>query len=233
MLENRETLIELRHLKKYYPVNKGMFRHKQKGVVKAVNDISLNIYKGETLGLIGESGCGKSTLSRVLMGLTNPTDGEILFKGESIQPQNMKVFRRQAQMIFQDPYSSLDPRMTVGRIIEEPLRIHTDMGKKEKRQLVCSLLRKVSLPEDSLKKYPHEFSGGQRQRIGIARALALNPEFVVCDEPVSALDVSVQAQILNLFKQMQKDFKLTYLNFPHQHGVLNLENSIFQPLKKA
>ena len=219
-MENREVLVELRHLKKYYPVNKGMLSHKQKGLVKAVNDVSLKIYKGETLGLIGESGCGKSTLSRVLMGLTDLTEGEILFKGQAIQNQNRKEFRRQAQMIFQDPYSSLDPRMSVGRIIEEPLRIHTNMGKEEKRKRVLSLLEKVSLPEDSLKKFPHEFSGGQRQRIGIARALALNPEFVVCDEPVSALDVSVQAQILNLFRQMQKDFQLTYLFISHDMSVV-------------
>lgn len=213
-------LVELRHLKKYYPVNKGMFSHRQKGVVKAVDDVNLQIYKGETLGLIGESGCGKSTLSRVLLGLTEATAGEILFKGQPVDVKNMKAFRRQAQMIFQDPYSSLDPRMSVGRIIEEPLRIHTDYSKKEKRDVVKSLLEKVSLPEDSLKKFPHEFSGGQRQRIGIARALALNPEFVVCDEPVSALDVSVQAQILNLFKKMQKDFQLTYLFISHDMSVV-------------
>lgn len=212
--------MELCHLKKYYPVNKGMLSHKQKGVVKAVDDVSLRIYKGETLGLIGESGCGKSTLSRVLLGLTDATGGEILFKGQHVDIKNMKEFRRQAQMIFQDPYSSLDPRMSVGRIIEEPLRIHTDLNRQEKRELVSSLLDKVSLPEDSLKKYPHEFSGGQRQRIGIARALALNPEFVVCDEPVSALDVSVQAQILNLFKKMQKDFQLTYLFISHDMSVV-------------
>ncbi len=213
-------LVELRHLKKYYPVNKGMFSHRQKGVVKAVDDVNLQIYKGETLGLIGESGCGKSTLSRVLLGLTEATAGEILFKGQPVDAKNMKAFRRQAQMIFQDPYSSLDPRMSVGRIIEEPLRIHIDYSKKEKRDVVKSLLEKVSLPEDSLKKFPHEFSGGQRQRIGIARALALNPEFVVCDEPVSALDVSVQAQILNLFKKMQKDFQLTYLFISHDMSVV-------------
>lgn len=215
-----EVLVELRHLKKYYPVNKGIFSHKQKGVVKAVDDVSLKIYRGETLGLIGESGCGKSTLSRVLLGLTEATGGEILFKGQPVNMKNMKEFRRQVQMIFQDPYSSLDPRMSVGRIIEEPLRIHTNLSKEEKNKLLRSLLEKVSLPEDSLKKFPHEFSGGQRQRIGIARALALNPEFVVCDEPVSALDVSVQAQILNLFKKMQKDFQLTYLFISHDMSVV-------------
>ncbi len=213
-------LVELNRLKKYYPVNKGMLRHRQKGVVKAVDDVSLKVYKGETLGLIGESGCGKSTLSRVLLGLTEATGGEIFFRGETVNSQNRKAFRRQAQMIFQDPYSSLDPRMSVGRIIEEPLRIHTDFDRDKKQEVVKNLLKKVSLPEDSLKKFPHEFSGGQRQRIGIARALALNPEFVVCDEPVSALDVSVQAQILNLFKQMQKDFCLTYLFISHDMSVV-------------
>lgn len=219
-MENREVLVEMRHLKKYYPVNKGIFGHKQKGVVKAVNDVELKVYKGETLGLIGESGCGKSTLSRVLLGLTKATEGEILFKGEPVNSQNMKSFRRQAQMIFQDPYSSLDPRMSVGRIIEEPLRIHTNFDKAQKKEVVKRLLEKVSLPEDSLKKFPHEFSGGQRQRIGIARALVLNPEFMVCDEPVSALDVSVQAQILNLFKKMQKDLGLTYLFISHDMSVV-------------
>lgn len=219
-MSHKEVLVELRHLKKHYPVNKGLFSHRKKGVVKAVDDVDLCIYKGETLGLIGESGCGKSTLSRVLLGLTEATEGEILFHGETVDARNMKQFRRQAQMIFQDPYSSLDPRMSVGRIIEEPLRIHTSLGRTEKSERVNSLLEKVSLPSDSWKKYPHEFSGGQRQRIGIARALALDPEFIICDEPVSALDVSVQAQILNLFKQMQKDFQLTYLFISHDMSVV-------------
>lgn len=219
-MENREVLVELRHLKKFYPVNKGLLKRRTSGIVKAVNDISLSIYKGETLGLIGESGCGKSTLSRVLLGLTNATEGEILYKGEVVNQKNIKQFRRQAQMIFQDPYSSLDPRMSVGRILEEPLRIHMKAGREEKNRILSPLLKKVSMPEDCLKKYPHEFSGGQRQRIGIARALVLNPEFVVCDEPVSALDVSVQAQILNLFKKLQKDFGLTYLFISHDMGVV-------------
>lgn len=219
-MENREVLVELRHLKKFYAVNKGLFSHKQKGIVKAVNDVNLNIYRGETMGLIGESGCGKSTLSRVILGLTDATEGEVLFKGEPVNRQNMKAFRRRAQMIFQDPYSSLDPRMPLGKIIEEPLRIHTDFDKEKKQEIVRDLLKKVSLPEDSLKKFPHEFSGGQRQRIGIARALALRPEFVICDEPVSALDVSVQSQILNLFKKMQKEFQLTYLFISHDMSVV-------------
>lgn len=219
-MSHKEILVELRHLKKYYSINKGIFGHRTKGVVKAVDDVDLFIYKGETLGLIGESGCGKSTLSRVLLGLTEATEGEILFRGQPVDARNMKQFRRQAQMIFQDPYSSLDPRMSIGRIIEEPLRIHTSLSRKEKRERVDRLLEKVSLPIDSWKKFPHEFSGGQRQRIGIARALALDPEFIICDEPVSALDVSVQAQILNLFKKMQRDFQLTYLFISHDMSVV-------------
>lgn len=219
-MSEKEVLVELRHLKKFYPVNKGMFKNKTKGIVKAVNDISLCIYKGETLGLIGESGCGKSTLSRVLLGLTEASDGEIRYRDEKVDFKNIKDFRRRVQMIFQDPYSSLDPRMSIGRSLEEPLRIHTKLKKEEKHNIILPLLEKVSMPKDSLKKYPHEFSGGQRQRIGIARALVLNPEFVVCDEPVSALDVSVQAQILNLFKKMQKDFGLTYLFISHDMGVV-------------
>lgn len=218
-MENKEVLVELRHLKKFFPVNKGLFK-KTKGVVKAVNDVDLCIYKGETLGLIGESGCGKSTLSRMIMGLTGATEGEILYQNQSVDPKNMKQFRRKVQMIFQDPYSSLDPRMAIGRIIEEPLRIHEKLTREEKDKIILPLLKKVSISEDSLKKYPHEFSGGQRQRIGIARALVLTPDFIVCDEPVSALDVSVQAQILNLFKKLQKDYGLTYLFVSHDMSVI-------------
>ncbi|MFH5183579.1 ABC transporter ATP-binding protein [Paenibacillus sp. TAB 01] len=219
-MNDAEVLVEVKNLKKYFPVNKGMLRHKTVGTVKAVDDISFKIYKGETLGLIGESGCGKSTLSRMLIGLTDATDGQILFKGQRVGTKGPQSFRKQAQMIFQDPYSSLDPRMTIRRIIEEPLRIHTKYTAKQKLEAVLPLLDKVSIPEDALGKYPHEFSGGQRQRIGIARALVLGPEFVICDEPVSALDMSVQAQILNLFKQMQKEFGLTYLFVSHDMSVV-------------
>jgi oligopeptide/dipeptide ABC transporter ATP-binding protein len=220
VMNDKEVLVEVKNLKKYFPVNKGMFRHKTTGMVKAVDDISFTIYKGETLGLIGESGCGKSTLSRLLMGLMDATDGQILYKEHAVGVKAPKGFRKEAQMIFQDPYSSLDPRMSIRRIIEEPLRIHTKLNAKQKLEIVLPLLEKVSIPQDALNKYPHEFSGGQRQRIGIARALVLEPEFVVCDEPVSALDMSVQAQILNLFKKMQKDFSLTYLFISHDMSVV-------------
>lgn len=218
-MEHKEILLELRHLKKFFPVTKGIFK-KSKGVVKAVNDVNLTICKGETLGLIGESGCGKSTLARVIMGLTAPTDGVILYQNQPVDRKHMTQFRRKVQMIFQDPYSSLDPRMTIGNIIEEPLRIHTKLSKAEKNAAVLPLLEKVSIAEDSLKKYPHEFSGGQQQRIGIARALVLTPELMICDEPVSALDVSVQAQILNLFKKLQKEYGLTYLFVSHDMSVI-------------
>lgn len=213
-------MVELKNLKKYFPVNKGLLFKKPIGVVKAVDDISLTVYKGETLGLIGESGCGKSTLLRVLLGLLEATAGEIYYKGSLIDKARRKSFRKASQMIFQDPYSSLDPRMTVRRIIEEPLRIHTQLSRKEKDAAILSLLDKIGIGAEDLPKYPHEFSGGQRQRIGIARALVLKPEFVICDEPVSALDMSIQAQILNLFKKMQKDFSLTYLFVSHDMSVV-------------
>lgn len=220
MHDNKEVLVEIRELKKYFSVNKGLFKSRQVGTVKAVDNVSISIYKGETLGLIGESGCGKSTLSRVLLNLVKPTGGEIYFKGELITKQNVRKFRRESQMIFQDPYSSLDPRMNVRNIIEEPLRVHTRLNKKKRLEITLSLLEKIGTLEDSLKKYPHEFSGGQRQRIGIARALILNPQFIVCDEPVSALDMSIQAQILNLFRKLQKDFSLTYLFISHDMSVV-------------
>ena len=219
-MHNREPLVEVKNLKKYFSANKEMFLKKATRVVKAVDDVSFTVYKGETLGLIGESGCGKSTLLRVILGLVAATSGEIYYKGSIIDKTRLKNFRKESQMIFQDPYSSLDPRMSIQRIIEEPLRIHTKLDRKEKTNLVVSLLKKTGLAEDDLKKYPHEFSGGQRQRIGIARALVMNPEFIVCDEPVSALDMSIQAQILNLFKNMQKEFNLTYLFVSHDMSVV-------------
>lgn len=215
-----EPLVEVKGLKKYFPIHQGLLRHKAVGTVKAVDDVSFTIYKGETLGLIGESGCGKSTLSRLLMGLLDATEGSILYKGRAVGSKAPAEFRRSVQMIFQDPYSSLDPRMSIRRIIEEPLRIHTRLSAAQKRDAVLPLLEKVSIPADALDKYPHEFSGGQRQRIGIARALVLGPEFLVCDEPVSALDMSVQAQILNLFKRMQAEFGLTYLFISHDMSVV-------------
>lgn len=219
-MNNKEPLAEIRDLKKYFTVNKGILKHKTAGVVKAVDGVSLTIYKGETLGIIGESGCGKSTLARMIMGLIPATEGEIYFKGVHVSHKQLMTFRKKVQMIFQDPYSSLDPRMNIGRIIEEPLRIHTHMNHEQKRTTVLKIIEKMGIAEEDFKKYPHEFSGGQRQRIGIARALVLLPEFVICDEPVSALDMSIQAQILNLFKDMQRDMGLTYLFISHDMSVI-------------
>lgn len=201
----KTPLIELRDLQKHYRINKGIFGHRTRGTVKAVDSISLSIAPEETLGLIGESGCGKSTLSRVLLGLTPATGGEVLYDGRPVNRRTLPQFRREAQMIFQDPYSSLDPRMNIEDIIGEPLRVHTRLDRKARRDVILPLLEQVGLSEDALSKYPHEFSGGQRQRIGIARALVLEPRFIVCDEPVSALDMSIQAQILNLFAEMKKN----------------------------
>ena len=207
----KTPLIELRDLQKHYRINKGIFGHRTRGTVKAVDSISLSIAPEETLGLIGESGCGKSTLSRVLLGLTPATGGEVLYDGRPVNRRTLPQFRREAQMIFQDPYSSLDPRMNIEDIIGEPLRVHTRLDRKARRDVILPLLEQVGLSEDALSKYPHEFSGGQRQRIGIARALVLEPRFIVCDEPVSALDMSIQAQILNLFAEMKKTRRLTCL----------------------
>ena len=219
-MSKREELLKVNNLKKYFVVNKGILKFRKSGVVKAVDNVSFTIYKGETLGLIGESGCGKSTLARLIMGLIQATDGEIYFKNELVGEKRLKSFRRRVQMIFQDPYSSLDPRMSIRRIVEEPLRIHTKLNKNERRAVVLPLMEKLGFDEDSMRKFPHEFSGGQRQRIGIARALVLQPEFVICDEPVSALDVSIQAQILNLFKELQENMGLTYLFISHDMSVI-------------
>lgn len=206
----KEPLIEVRNLKKYFSSNKN--------ILKAVDDVSFAIFPGETLGLVGESGCGKSTTGKTLLRLDEPTSGEILFKQKpilSMTKVELKEFRKQAQIIFQDPFSSLNPRMTAADIIGEPLDIHKMASGKEKRERVDELLHLVNLPGTSHGRFPHEFSGGQRQRIGIARALSVNPEFIVCDEPISALDVSVQAQIVNLLRKLQEDRALTYLFISH------------------
>ena len=215
-------LLEVKHLKKYFPIKGGVFS-KTIGYVYAVDDVNFTLAKGETLGLVGESGCGKSTTGRAILRLIEPTDGELHFEGEDItklEKSAMRALRREMQIIFQDPYASLNPRMTVGSIIGEPLEIHKIAKGSEKEERVASLLQKVGLRAEDMRKYPHEFSGGQRQRIGIARALALNPKLIVCDEPVSALDVSIQAQVINLLEDLQAEFSLSYLFIAHNLNVV-------------
>ncbi len=215
-------LLEVKHLKKHFPIKGGVFS-KTIGYVYAVDDINFTLAKGETLGLVGESGCGKSTTGRTILRLIEPTAGAISFEGQDITTLDksaMRALRREMQIIFQDPYASLNPRMTVGSIIGEPLEIHKIAKGSEKEERVASLLQKVGLRAEDMRKYPHEFSGGQRQRIGIARALALNPKLIVCDEPVSALDVSIQAQVINLLEDLQAEFGLSYLFIAHNLNVV-------------
>lgn len=222
-VENKEVLLSVRNLVKRFPV-KGGILGREVASVKAVQNVSFDIYKGETLGLVGESGCGKSTLGRCILRLIEPTSGEILFKGQDITKINsteMRKLRRNMQIVFQDPYASLNPRMTVEEILGEPLVIHKLTNTKdERRKRIFELLDLVGLRREAINRYPHEFSGGQRQRICIARALAVQPEFLVCDEPVSALDVSIQAQIVNLMQDLQKELKLTYLFIAHDLKVV-------------
>ena len=213
MIENK-TLVEVKNLKEYFNINTGMFTSKP---LKAVDDVSFAIRKGETLGLVGESGCGKTTVGRTLLHLYKPTAGEIWFDGKKIATKkDILEYRRKSAMVFQDPYSSLNPRMTVSDIIAEPLDVHKMYtNKKERQERILELMSKVGLNSEHANRYAHEFSGGQRQRIGIARALSMNPEFVVCDEPVSALDVSIQAQVINMFDDLQDQMGLTYLFIAH------------------
>ena len=216
------SLLEIRDLKKYFPVGDGFFS-RNKGNVKAVDGVNLTINEGETLGLVGESGCGKSTLGRTLLRLIEPTSGEVIFHGKNLlalSARELREMRREMQIIFQDPYASLNPRMRVGDIVGEGLEIHKLAKGRAKRDRIMELLHQVGLREDHYPRYPHEFSGGQRQRIGIARALAVSPKFIVCDEPVSSLDVSIQAQIINLLQELQERMHLTYLFISHDLRVV-------------
>ena len=219
MSENKTPLIEVRDLKKYFTINSGFFKSKQ---LKAVNGVSFSIEEGKTLGLVGESGCGKTTVGRTLMYLYEPTGGDIIYRGKEIRTRkDVKELRSKMQMVFQDPYSSLDPRMTVSDIIAEPLDVHKMCATKEERaHRIKELMDAVGLSSEHATRYVHEFSGGQRQRIGIARALAMNPEMIICDEPVSALDVSIQAQVINMFEDLQKERGLTYLFIAHDLSVV-------------
>lgn len=214
-----QKLLEVKELTKFFPVKKGFFGGSN-SVVKAVDTVSFSINKGETLGLVGESGCGKTTTGRTVLRLHEPTSGKILFNGEDITKVNMKPLRKRMQIIFQDPYASLDPRMTVGEIIGEPIDIHALAKGDEKRDRIYSLLEMVGLNREHANRYAHEFSGGQRQRVGIARALAVQPEFIVCDEPISALDVSIQAQIVNMLEDLQRSLGLTYLFIAHDLSMV-------------
>jgi oligopeptide/dipeptide ABC transporter ATP-binding protein len=219
---SRQDLIQVSQLVKYFPVRGGVLQHVV-AWVQAVDNISFNIREGETVGLVGESGCGKTTVGRTLLRLIEPTSGSVLFEGVDVarlKGNQLKAMRRNMQIIFQDPYASLDPRMPVGESISEGLKIHNIGNPSERFETVIEMLRKVGMEDYHARRYPHEFSGGQRQRIGIARALALRPKFIVADEPVSALDVSIQSQVLNLLKQLQREFGLTYLFIAHNLSVV-------------
>jgi oligopeptide transport system ATP-binding protein len=219
-----EALLEIRGLKKHFPLTQGIVFKRTIGHVRAVDGVDLTMHRGETVGLVGESGCGKSTVSKLLVALEKPTDGQILYKGRDVARMSgraLKEYRREVQIIFQDPYASLNPRMTVGDIVSEGWAVHADVAPKKGRlQRTQELLDRVGLNPDYVNRYPHQFSGGQRQRIGIARALALRPEVIVCDEPVSALDVSVQAQVVNLLEDLQDEFGLSYLFIAHDLSVV-------------
>jgi oligopeptide/dipeptide ABC transporter ATP-binding protein len=222
MSQNGDALLEIRHLKKYFPIKKGVLQ-REVARVHAVDDVTLEVFPGETVGLVGESGCGKSTLGRCVVRLLEPTDGQIVFQGRDITTlgrRALRPLRSEMQMVFQDPYASLNPRQRVGQIIATPLVIHGMKDRAERKRRVQELLEVVGLSPEHYNRFPHEFSGGQRQRIGIARALALQPKLIVADEPVSALDVSIQSQMLNLLKELQREFNLTYIFIAHDLGVV-------------
>jgi oligopeptide transport system ATP-binding protein len=224
MAPSDETVLEVRDLVKHFPLTQGIVFQHQIGAVQAVDGVSLDLHKGETLGVVGESGCGKSTLAKLLMVLERPTSGQVKFKGQdiySLKGKAFKAMRRNIQIVFQDPYSSLNPRMTVGDIVGEPFDIHPEVApRKDRRRKVQELLDVVGMNPEHINRYPHQFSGGQRQRIGIARGLALRPEIIICDEPVSALDVSVQAQVINLFESLQSEFDLSYMFIAHDLSIV-------------
>ncbi|MBC8100485.1 MAG: dipeptide ABC transporter ATP-binding protein [Armatimonadetes bacterium] len=219
----REVILKVTDMKKHFPITSGVLVQRQVGAVRAVDGVSFDVYRGETLGLVGESGCGKSTTGRTVLQLYRPTAGSVQFEGQELttmKGEDLRKMRRRMQIIFQDPYASLNPRMTVGNIVSEPLRIHKLMQGDELRTYVEGLLERVGLNPYFINRYPHEFSGGQRQRIGIARALALKPSFIVADEPISALDVSIQAQVVNLLEDLQKELNLTYLFIAHDLSMV-------------
>ncbi len=219
----RKVLLQVRGLKKHFPIRSGIVFQREVAAVKAVDGISFDIYEGETLGLVGESGCGKSTTGRTILQLHRATAGSVKFEGEeltTLKGEALRKMRRRMQMVFQDPYASLNPRMSVGRIVAEPLVVHNIGSRKEREERVAELLDLVGLNPYFIRRYPHEFSGGQRQRIGLARALALNPRFIVADEPISALDVSIQAQVVNLLQKLQEDLGLTYLFIAHDLSMV-------------